>query len=74
MRFALQQVDANSTLILAATLIFDRCSQRSRAAIMHNEGVASTLYPENGNVAAYQPPENARYAAKANQICRKFGK
>jgi hypothetical protein len=41
---------------------------------MHNEGVASTLYPKNDNVAAYQPPENARYAAKANQICRKFGK
>jgi hypothetical protein len=41
---------------------------------MHNEGVASTLYPENDNVAAYRPPENARYTAKANQIYRKFGK
>lgn len=41
---------------------------------MHIEGVASTLYPENVNVAADLPSKNAQYAAKAGRICRKFGK
>ena len=74
MHFALQQVDFNSTLSLAATLMVDRCIQRSRDTIMHIEGVASTLYPENVNVAADLPSKNAQYAANAGRICRKFGK
>lgn len=41
---------------------------------MHNAGVPSTLYPENVDIAADQPLENARYATKAGRICRKLGK